>query len=477
MINSVGLRDTDYNLSVKKNKLNDSVRFMSDGKTLKNDSNYKSIGFREGAGLFFRGIVKQFDDTVNAIVKNPLKTAAVVGTTTLGLMSLPLVGVPSAVGGAALALGFGAFALGKAVYHTTQFVKNNESGSYDKARKNLEQIGGDSVDIALSAPFVPKALKEIKKFSKYGKIGLNTELINNIKSTKGIVKKFKAFLSGDKNLYRSMNYKEAVEKELSALEGITDAEKSQIKQYLHDYDVPKDKIPEVVLEQWSKEHGIKAKPKVKYATLGENTQAQAVANDCTITINDFKKKIPSKTSRYRRIKRELKNQEYIDTYLDLKTGEKFKESINEELMKKYVDLVDAESKLAPEAELISTVTHEREHIDQFARVLNVNPKFYRLDAGAKRLYESMNADIGPIKAGTSEYAKVQELIAQKPTRAFTTYLKDVFEIGAREAQEKLLQRRDFQTLNNVFTRLKNLIIPKTKVNIALNSVRAESSLT
>ena len=77
----------------------------------------------------------------------------------------------------------------------------------------------------------------------------------------------------------------------------------------------------------------------------------------------------------------------------------------------------------------------------------------------------MNAEIGPIKAGTPEYAQAQELINQKPTRAFTSYLKDVFEIGAREAQEKLLQRKDFQTLNKVFMRLKDLIIPKTKMDL------------
>lgn len=477
MINSVGISDSGCNISAKKNKLNNSVQFTSESKTVKKDGNNKSISFKEGSGLFFKGLVKQFNDTVNAIFLHPLKTAAVLGTTTAALMSLPLVGIPSAVGGAALALGFGAFALGKAGYHAVQFMKNNEAGTYDKARKNLEQIGCDTFDVALSAPFVPKALKEIKKFSQYGKIGVNTELINNLKSTKGIIKKFKALLYEDKNLYRGMNYKQAVEKELSALEGITDAEKAKIKQYLQDFDVPKDKIPEVVLEQWSKEHGVKAKPKVKYGTLGENTQAQAVANDCTITINDYKHKIPSKTSRYKRIKRELKNQEYVDTYLDLKTGEKFNESIDKELLKKYSQLMEAESKLSPEAELISTVTHEREHIDQFARVINVDPKYYKLSGTAKKLYESMNADIGPIKPGTAEYAQAQKLITQKPTRAFTSYLTDVYEIGAREAQEKLLQRKDFQTLNNVFIRLKNLIIPKTKTTVALNTVRSESAMT
>ena len=52
-------------------------------------------------------------------------------------MVLPIIGIPAAVGGSALALGFAGLAAGKGAYHTIQFLKNNENGTYDIARKNL----------------------------------------------------------------------------------------------------------------------------------------------------------------------------------------------------------------------------------------------------------------------------------------------------------------------------------------------------
>ena len=132
---------------------------------LKIPEKYRKIGLVEGTGLLIKGIGKQIKSTITSIVEHPIKTLAVVGGTTLGIMALPIIGIPAAVGGSALALGFAGLAVGKGAYHTMQFLKNNENGTYDIARQNLEQIGGDTVDLALSAPFVPKAIKTVKEFA------------------------------------------------------------------------------------------------------------------------------------------------------------------------------------------------------------------------------------------------------------------------------------------------------------------------
>lgn len=78
----------------------------------------KSIGFGEGLGLFAKGIGKQVKDIVTSVVEHPLRTLGVVGATTAGLMALPLIGIPSAVGGAAMAIGFAGLATAKGVKHS-----------------------------------------------------------------------------------------------------------------------------------------------------------------------------------------------------------------------------------------------------------------------------------------------------------------------------------------------------------------------
>ena len=113
-----------------------------------------------------REILNQAKGIIDSIVKHPIKTLAVIGGTSLALMLLPVIGIPTAVGGGILAIGFAGLSVGKGISHAIQFAKNNEEGTYHLARKNLEQIGEDTVDLALSVPFVPKSIIHVKNFAK-----------------------------------------------------------------------------------------------------------------------------------------------------------------------------------------------------------------------------------------------------------------------------------------------------------------------
>ncbi|MDE6138619.1 MAG: hypothetical protein K2F57_04035, partial [Candidatus Gastranaerophilales bacterium] len=53
----------------------------------------KKITLNEGSELFARGIINQTKELFTNIINHPIKTAAIIGGTTLGLMSLPLIGI------------------------------------------------------------------------------------------------------------------------------------------------------------------------------------------------------------------------------------------------------------------------------------------------------------------------------------------------------------------------------------------------
>ena len=140
------------------------------------------VGFLEGVGLFFKGFVNKVKNMGQAIIEHPLKTLAAVGATTALIAAAPLIGVASATAGAFLAVGFGVFAVGRTVGDIVETIKDNNEGRYDEVREDLESLGGDGLDLALTLPFMPKAINQLSRFFKYGTstVGLNTELIGNI---------------------------------------------------------------------------------------------------------------------------------------------------------------------------------------------------------------------------------------------------------------------------------------------------------
>jgi len=116
------------------------------------------------------------------IFKHPVKSLLAIGATTALIAAAPLVGIASATVASTLAIGFAGFSLFKAGKDVAETIKDNNEGRYDEVREDIQNLGGDGLDLALSLPFLPKALKQVSRTIKYGRstIGLNTELISNI---------------------------------------------------------------------------------------------------------------------------------------------------------------------------------------------------------------------------------------------------------------------------------------------------------
>ncbi len=444
----------------------------------------RKIGFGEGIGLLAKGVFKQVKDVVGAIFEHPIRTLAVVGATSVGLMALPLIGIPTAVGGAAMALGFAGLAVFNGAKHTMQFLKNNSNGEYDKARENLEQIGGDSVDLALSAPFVPKALKEIKRFAKYGKIGYNADMAAKVVNAKGLKGKFSALQEANKEAARAVNFNEATEIELAKLNGITDAEKLKIKQYIKDYNVPKDKIPEVVLEQWAQERGVHTKPALRYQSLKETTLGYATPSECRITLNDFgddivKVNTNCNTEQYKQVGlARYKNPKQLEvTFQDVTTGEVFTETIDRSIVETRNKLLVDSNKCSKEAQQILTTAHEREHIDQYARFYMNGDRIAGVTPEAEALYRQMAREIKPMTP--QEADMYRQMVRYNPKRkTVVAYTANPMEIQARSKEIELLAQERFQTLDKVFKQTNTMSTPDiSKADIALNVLRAQSAVS
>ena len=203
-LNTVQL--TNNNFAIKNNnKLNQN--FGAKAPEMANDTEVfissqkakqKPVSFTEGVKLVAKGFWEKTKNCVKAIVTNPLKTLAVVGGTTLGIMALPLIGVSSAVGASVLALGFGGLAIFNTAKHIKNAIVHSKNDEHDKLRDELKKLGGDGLDLALSLPFLPKALATVKQHIKYApKVALNTELIKNIKNAKGIGNKYIELVKGE----------------------------------------------------------------------------------------------------------------------------------------------------------------------------------------------------------------------------------------------------------------------------------------
>lgn len=158
----------------------------------------KKVGFGEGLKIMATGFKDKVVGIAKSIIKHPLKTAAIVGGTCLALAALPVIGISSAVGAAALAVGFGAYAIGKTAVHAALAIKHNNNGEYDRVREDLHKIGGDTVDLALSVPFMPKGIKEIHNAVKFSPgLRINTELLSTVKNTKGFIPRLQQLSKAD----------------------------------------------------------------------------------------------------------------------------------------------------------------------------------------------------------------------------------------------------------------------------------------
>ena len=189
-------KKTQPQVFLKSKVQNDSIEISKTNNTFQ--QNNTKVSFKEGLSLIGKGFVNKIKDLGNSIISHPLKTLSIVGATTLGLAALPIIGISSAVGASVLAIGCAGIAIGKTAVHTAKAIKHNNNGEYNELRKDLEKIGGDGLDLALSLPFAPKALKTLKRNIKYAPgIGLNNELLANIKNAKGLNAKYTELLKGN----------------------------------------------------------------------------------------------------------------------------------------------------------------------------------------------------------------------------------------------------------------------------------------
>ncbi len=162
----------------KSEKTNKSV------KTDKPKTAEKEVGWKEGLSLLGKGFFNKVKNMGKAIIKHPIKTLATAAVTTAAIAAAPLIGVTSATAGAAVAIGYAAYAVGKTVAHGVETYKDYKEGRHNEVREDLQELGGDGVDLALSLPFLPKAIGQMTRFVKHGTstIGFNTELIADLKT-------------------------------------------------------------------------------------------------------------------------------------------------------------------------------------------------------------------------------------------------------------------------------------------------------
>lgn len=476
-INNINAYNSNYKTSFQGNT---QRRKLSNKEKLSLAPNDRKISFSEGKNLLLKGFALQAFGMVNSIIEHPLQTAALIGGTSLGLMALPLIGIPSAVGGSILALGFAGYATGKTIYNCVLFSQNNHKGSYQTARMHLQKIGENTFDLALSAPFAPKAAAQVKTFSQYGKFGINNNLIYKIKSAK-FFEKLKTLTKHDKELLRSINYQKATEEELSLLTILKEADKDGIRQKLLDFNVHPDDIPQVVLNKYAEIKGIKTQPDLKYESFPSNTYGYAVADNCSIKINDFKQKFKNKAfDNYQELSMIEDGENFLITYKEKSSGKLITETIKKDVLFAYNLLVSEYAKLAPEAKKILTTVHEREHINQYAQI--ISKKGYEwikhaIKPRGKELFDQMIREMPKIDSHSSLAMQVESYLLGATSKTPAGYIKQPIEIGARKVETQALNNSIFRMLNNIFKKVNNNIGTPIEKNILLNDVRFESANT
>jgi hypothetical protein len=478
MIQFTNIEPKQQNINFGRNQKYSAHKPQNIHKVAPRQFEHKKISFSEGTEIFMGGVLKQGKEMITSIVQHPLKAAAVMAGTTLGIMALPLIGIPSAVGGGLMAIGFAGLALTKAIKHAREFARTNQDGSYDLARVHLQQMGEDTFDLALSVPFVPKAITSIKNFVKYGKFGFNSTLFNEVKASEGFIGKLKTLTKADAEMTRSFNFQNAVDKELSLLTELPEATKAQIKQELLEFNVAAEQLPQITIEKYAQAKGIKTQPHIKYTTMSKNTHGMAVADNCTIYLNDYKPYSgPSAFAEWSSINQELKNGQYFITYKNNNTGAVIVESIEAEILNRYNDLCNIYKSLSPEAAKILTILHERHHIYQFAQAFGMKGFDWArgVKPEAKQRFEQMITEMPKVQFGTPEAMVVETYTQPLANSTPLAYIKRPLEIGAREIEQAAIDNPIFLSLDEIFKTVyksKNLSIGE---NILINDIRMESS--
>ena len=143
----------------------------------------QKVTFKEGTKIFFQGAKERMKDLGKEIKKHPIRTALVAGGTMAALSLLPLVGITVGAGSALIA---GAIALKTGfsmIKDVVNINKYRKSGDNSALRNYIKKLGGDSFDMLLVAPVVPKGIKQLSSQIKAGEaFKINSELLAKIKT-------------------------------------------------------------------------------------------------------------------------------------------------------------------------------------------------------------------------------------------------------------------------------------------------------
>ncbi|MBE7705543.1 MAG: hypothetical protein E7Z90_07040 [Cyanobacteria bacterium SIG29] len=453
------------------NKIFDEIK--TDTITLTNSN---KITGKEAISIVSKGMLENIKEIGTSIIKHPVKTILSGAIVSGLLLTTPLIGIPTAVAGSILTLCYLGFACNKSIKDIMNFVKNNKNKNYNEARKNLKEIGKDTINIGLSLPFVPKATKSVTKFIKYGKISPNLDLMKGLVQTKGIKNKFQCIKNSNIELSRRIEYQNIVDKHIKTL-NLSKKVATKLKKEILAFNVPDDKIPEVALNKYAEITGVKEKPNLELVQFeNQGTNGSANRGNCRIRINNNKAKtiVPKgnsnapDNSKYKFLKREKLNDFYIEYYEDLETGAQISQPITKKVFDDYVKHIRRRNNCSPQANIISTTMHERRHIHQYARIYENNPsKLAKLNPEISSKYQRMISDMPPLKRGSIEELKLNAWIkGSKGIEGLAgTYLQDPLEIDARNFQAIVDANPIFNMIDNTYKKLNGLSFESIKESL------------
>lgn len=453
MINSIG----GLNYSFANNEINRKSKSFQKGFIFPSvtQNKHQKISFSEGVKIVGKGFVTQLKDMCETIVKHPIRTLVSAVTVSGVLVALPIIGIPTVVGGATLAIGFGTLGATKFISNALKAIKNSKNGEYDKARENLRSVGASTLDLALSLPFVPKSLKGIKDFAKYGKVGFDSALFANLKSTKGLSNKFNVLNKANSELIRSQNFQSILDKKLDTIM-LSSHDKALLKQKLLKLNVSDDKFLDVVLDEYLKSKGTIARPKI--VAKQTTKYGSGLYNSCLgeISVKDYSMPdLPSTPSSVgKKIRKSvLKNNVYECEVVDYKNGNITYETISRQIFDDYKRLSATLDKLAPKSRQVATIIHEGEHMHQHgevARAFGLQPKQTN---SVMRDYVRQKGQLQPTSAGYLKALKYKQAVENYTSAEPIAYLNNELELGARSAQLRAMQTKEFRLMDYIFKQL------------------------
>lgn len=237
-ITPANIKTNDYKYNKKAALYIPKLEYKADSISFSGKKNTgKKVSLFEGAKLVLGGAKDRIKDLVLYPIKHPVETVITGAVTTLAMSALPLIGISTFTGAAALGVAFAAFGTFNMAKNVKNAVNDFKAEDNEKFIDDLRAIGGSCIDIALCAKSIKKNLSTLRHQFKYGKIALNKDLINDFKDKKKISEKLKTIsnanskinaqinkFAGIDNLQRELKFSDEIKQEYLKLYDIEDNE-------------------------------------------------------------------------------------------------------------------------------------------------------------------------------------------------------------------------------------------------------------